>query len=317
MRKPMFALIVLAIALFGTQCWAQENFCTGKLNCHEFSPNSTSFTYNNFGDGSSLTVQFVTVITTFHLAVAESHPLQTTIQSELDPNDFPSPSQTICVPPFDTGKCNQYDFTGDAGGGTHGVPVRNTDYKGLITLILSYIYSGPAGDPAFGHAPDDSPTFVDILIGYSTLNPPSEDPTMDGLGPGLSSVIALAKPLSETDTFCFVSPNDGDSFKVGQEIEVTFQLYSPAGGSCPIPITATPIRDKTAHLSLSTRDTNGNASFPPLTGKEEANKFHWDHKDGINEFDLSTVGLLPGPYTITVRGSKFSPKSVHITLTTP
>ncbi len=316
MRKPMFALLTLAFALFGTQCRAQGTGCVtdegGGVTC-PFSPATTTNTYT-FADRSTLTVQFVTVLTTFDLRVAESHPTEATIQSELDPNDFPSPSQTHCVPPFDIGECNQYDFTGNKTG-PHGVPVRNIDYKGLITLILSYFYNGPVGDPAFGHAPGDSTTFEDILTGYSTLNPPEVDPTMDGDTPGLSSVIALAKPLSETDTFCFVSPNEGDSFKVGQQIEVTFQLYSPAGGSCPIPITATPIRDKTAHLSLSARDTNGNPFFPALLDREEANKFHWENKDGINEFDLSTVGLAPGPYTITVRGSKFSAKSVHITLT--
>jgi len=35
----------------------------------------------------------------------------------------------------------------------------------------------------------------------------------------------------------------------------------------------------------------------------------------LNEFDLSTEGLAPGRYTITVFGSKFSPHSVDVTLT--
>ncbi len=54
--------------------------------------------------------------------------------------------------------------------------------------------------------------------------------------------------------------------------------------------------------------------IPVLRDKEEANKFHWDNKSGLNELDLSTVGLAPGHYTITVYSSKSSPHSVDIVL---
>jgi len=310
MRKTMFALLALAIALFGTQCWAAT--CTpsgeGGLSCtNTFSPTVTTNTYDFSATGDGvLTVQFVTVLTTFTLTATVNHTID-----PFDPNEFPA--GTVAVT-YCNGKMDQYDFTGSAGG-PNGVPVRGTDYQGLINILLTYFTcSGENYTPAFAHAPGDITTFIEDILTFYSSAPTSEDPTMDGDTPGLSSLAAAKEPLVETDTFCFVSPTEGQTFSGAQVpvIEVTFQLS--AGGSCPI--TGQPIRDKTAHFSIAMTDSFGNfLSRPALLDREEANKFHWDNKDGINEFDLSTVGLAPGPYTITVRGSKFSAKSVHITLT--
>jgi len=271
-----------------------------------FSPTDTTGTYEFFGNGR-LIVQFNTVLTTFTLTATVNHTID-----PLDPNEFPA--GTVCVA-YTTNQCDQYDFTGNAGG-PNGVPVKGTDYKGLINLTLSYLTFQDILDPAFGHAPGDSTTITeDILTGYSS-SPTVGDPTMDGSTPGLSSVVALNVPLSQVgDTFCLVSPTPGQTFSAAQVkvIEVTFQLFMFSGGSC----TGTPLRDKTARFSLSMTDAFGNfLSFPALLDKEEANKFHWDNKDGLNEFDLSTVGLAPGKYTITLFSSKFSPpQSVDITIT--
>ena len=310
MRKPMFALLALAISLLGTQCWAQETGGCGTLteggsvSC-TFSPTTTTNTYE-FGNNGRLTVKFVTVLTTFTLTVTVDHTIDA-----LDPNEFPV--GTVCVPyAFNGSQCDEYDFTGNAGG-PNGVPVKGTDYKGLIALELSYLTFQTVLSPAFGHAPGDNATAVyseDILTAYSS-SPTVSDPTMDGTLPGLSSVAAFNKPLIENDTFCFVSPTKGQIFTAGQEavIEVTFQLFSGACNS------GTPIRDKTARFSLSMTDSSGNfMSFPVLQDKEEANKFHWDNKSGLNELDLSTVGLAPGHYTINVYSSKSSPRSVDIVL---
>lgn len=301
MFRRIFALLALAFALFGTQCWAQCVETEGLSCTNTFSPGTTTGTYNFFGDGT-LTVQFETVLTTFSLTVTVNHTID-----PIDPNEFPA--GTVCVAYESNGnRCAQYDFTG-ASGGPNGVPVRNVDYKGLITLTLSYLTNQTVHDPAFGHAPGDITTFTEnILVGYSSS--PFSDPTMAGKTPSLSSVVALDEPLTESDTFCFVSPQPNQIVTVGQELDVTFQLFSGAGGPCPN--SGTPIRDKTAVFSLSTTDPNtGNSVFPPLVDKEEGNKFHWDHKDGVNEFDLSTVGLTPGTrYTITVFSSKFSPQTI-------
>jgi hypothetical protein len=312
----MFALLALAISLFGTQCWAatcSNDSTEGVVSCtNTFSPTDTTGTYEFFGNGR-LIVQFNTVLTTFTLTVTVNHTID-----PLDPNEFPA--GTVCVP-YTTGQCDQYDFTGNAGG-PNGVPVKGTDYKGLITLTLSYLTFQTIHDPAFGHAPGDSTTITeDILTGYSSspsvslLLLSAGDPTMDGLTPGLSSVVALDEPLSQVgDTFCLVSPAKNQTFSAAQVkvIEVIFQLFMFSGGSC----TGTPLRDKTARFSLSTIDaTTGNVVFPPLVDKEEANKFHWDNKNGLNEFDLSTVGLAPGNYTITLFSGKFSPQTVDITIT--
>jgi hypothetical protein len=309
MRRPILALIALGVSLFGPQCWAQN--CGGELlpPCppteitNTFSPGTTTNTYE-FGNDGRLVVKFDTVLTTFTLTVTVNHTIDA-----IDPNEFPE--GTACVPyEFNGSQCDQYDFTGSAGG-PHGVPVKNTDYKGLISLTLSYLTSQTVHDPAFGHAPGDTTTFTeDILTSYSS-SPVVSDPTMGGTTPGLSSVVALDQPLTENDTFCLVSPQENQTFSVGQEIELNFRLF--AGGPCS-DNPGTPIRDKTARFSISTTDTSGNVFFPRLRNKEKGNKFHFDRKDGENEFDVSTHRLLPGQYTITIYGSTFSPQSVDINL---
>ena len=309
MFKRIFAFLVLAFALFGTQCWAatciSESAAPSCTNM--FSPTDTTGTYEFVGDGK-LIVKFGTVLTTFNLTVTVDHTID-----PLDPNVFPA--STVCVKYVSNGgQCDEYDFTGNKSG-PNGVPVKNIDYKGLITLSLEYSSFPTANTPAFGHAPGDNATAVyseDILTSYST-SPVVSDPTMGGKLPGLSSVVALDEPLTENDIYCWVSPPiEGQTYTVGQEIEVSFRLF-PSGTCLANP--GTPIRDKTARLSLSTTDTNGNVVFPPRLDKEEGNKFHWDNKNGVNEFDLSTEGLQPGTYTITVFSSKFSPQSRDVTLT--
>ncbi len=310
MSKRTIILLALAISLFGTRCWAQTA-CGGidQPPCplsitNTFSPGVTTNTYDFSGTGDGrLTVTFVTVLTTFTLTATVNHTID-----QFDPNEFPA--GTVAVT-YCNGKQDQYDFTGNAGG-PNGVPVKGTDYQGLIDVLLSYFTCQVENyTPAFAHAPGDITTFTeDILAFYSSI-PFRGDPTMDGTLPGLSSLAAAREPLIETDTFCFVSPTDGQTFSAAQVkvIEVAFQLS--AGGSCPI--TGQPIRDKTAHFSIAMTDSSGNfLSRPVLRDKEEGNKFHWDNKNGLNEFDLSTVGLAPGNYTITLRSTKFSPQNVDI-----
>lgn len=153
MCKRMFAIFALAFGMFGTQCWAAT--CSppeeGVSCTNTFSPTNTTNTYEFFGDGR-LTVQFDTVLTTFDLTVTINHTI-----FPLDPTEFPA--GTVCVKyAFNGGQCDQYDFTGTSGG-PNGVPVKNTDYKGLITLTLSYVNSSDftVHTPAFGHARATSP----------------------------------------------------------------------------------------------------------------------------------------------------------------
>lgn len=305
MRKPMFALLALAISLFGTQCWAST--CSPSVegvSCtNTFSSGTTTgtFDFSNSGDGI-LIVQFDTVLTTFDLTVTFTHTID-----PLDPNEFPT--GTVCVTyEFNGSQCDQYDFTGSAGG-PNGVPVRNTDYKGLIMLTLSYFTNQTVHNPAFGHAPGDITTFTeDILTSYSTstICGASCDPTMSGTTPGLSSVVALDEPLTDNgnDTFCSLTltPTNNPSGQKSQ-MEVTLKIVS--GSNC----NGTGLRDKTARLSVSTIDGSGNVIFPALKNVE-GNKFHWDNKNGLNEYDISTDGLVSGQtYNVTVFSSKISPQS--------
>jgi hypothetical protein len=320
MRKSIFALLALAISLFGTQCWAQ---CGGELQppcppsiTKTFSPGITTNTYDFSGTGNGvLTVHFVTVLTMFDLTVTVNP-----ATLPFDPNEFPA--GTVAVT-YCNGQKDQYDFSGTAvSGGFNGVPVKGKDYQGLIDILLSYFTCQAENyTPAFAHAPGDSTTFTEDILSFYSSTPTCSsaelcDPTMGGKTPGLSTLAAAREALIETDTFCFVSPTEGQTFSAEEveEIEVAFQLSAGAGGSCPI--TGQPIRDKTARFSIAMTDSNGNfLSRPVLRDKEEGNKFHWDNKNGLNEFDLSTEGLTPGHYTITLRSTKFSAQNVDIVIT--
>ena len=309
MRKLIFAFFLLAISLLGTQCWAQEPvpcFSNSGIIC-TFSPAQPTNTYV-FGDGSLLVVQFDTVLTTFTLEVDVSHPSN---PLPFDLKEFPA--NTVCVQYFTNAPnvCDQYDFFGSSGG-PNGVPVKNTDYKGLITLTLSYDANQTVHNPAFGHAPGDfaTATFTeDILTSYSVQGLP--DPTMGGKLPDLSSVVAFDEPFTGPATFCSltVNPTNNSSEQKPQE-EVTLKIASTSGGCSPgVP----GIRDKTARLSVSTRDNDGNVVFPPLNNVE-GNKFHWASKPGLNEYDISTDTLTSGQtYTVTVFSSKISPQSTTFT----
>jgi len=310
MFKRIFGFLALAFAFFGTESWACDGPCPPAPSItNTFSPTVTKGTYDfsATGDGK-LTVQFDAILTTFTLTVTVNHTIDA-----LDPNVFPAGTVPVT---YANGQTDQYDFTGSASG-PNGVPRKGVDYRFLITLLLEYFTFQTTHTPAFLHAPGDNigpppPIYTENFIEVFSTSP-IFDPTMGGTLPGISSVAAFDEPLSETDTFCWMSPTPPNTtFTVGQEIEVSFQLFS--SGSCSNN-TGTPLRDKTARLSLSTTDTNGNVVFPRRLDKEEGNKFHWDNKDGVNEFDLSTEGLQPGSYRITVFSSKFSPQSRDITLT--
>src|SRR5260370_873847 len=157
MSRPMLALLALAISLFGTQCWASTCSPTpvitspsltspsasvaGPSCTNTFSPTDTTGTFDFSGTGDGvLTLKFVTVLTTFTLTATVNHTID-----PFDPNEFPAGTVAIT---YCNGKQDQYDFTGNAGG-PNGVPVRNTDYKGLITLELTNFTNQMIHNPAF------------------------------------------------------------------------------------------------------------------------------------------------------------------------
>src|SRR5260370_6515692 len=121
---------------------------------------------------------------------------------------------------------------------------------------------------------------------------------MSGQTPGPSSVVALDEPLTSSNTACHLTlTSTKNPSEKKPEIEVA--LKEVGGSDCG----ATGLRDKTASLSVSTSDINGNESFPALKNAE-GNKFHWDNKNGLNEYDISTEGLADGTYTATAFSSK-------------
>jgi hypothetical protein len=249
------------------------------------------------------------VLTTFTLDVTVSHPMN---PLPLDTKEFPANTMCVQYPSNAPNFCDQYDFTGSSTG-PNGVPVKNKDYKGLITLTLTYNTSPTfiIHNPAFGHAPGDIITFTeDILTIYS--EPFITDPTMGGKIPGLSSVVALDEPLTESDSGCLTLTPTNNPSEQKPQVEVALKV---ASGLNNLPCTGTGIRDKTARLSVALTDpsTGDFISFPPLKNVE-GNKFHWDSKNGLNEYDISTEGLPDGRYTVTVFSSKFSPQSASFCL---
>ena len=307
MCKRVSVFLALAFALFGTRCWASigPQTCTPSESqgcTNTFSPGVTEGVYDFTGTGDGkLTVHFVTVLMTFNLTVTFNHTID-----PLDPHVFPE--GTVCTR-YSTNvgnRCDQYDFTGNAGG-PHGVPVKDTDYRGLITLTLDYFAFQTAQSPAFGHAPGDITTFTkEILTAY--FQRAFSDPVKIGKVPGLSSVVSLDEPLDGSHCFQFVSPTFNQPFTVGQEIEVEFRLFASAACS------GKPIRDRDARLTVALTDSNGNfVSLAPVRN-EEGKKFRFDPEDGVNVRELDTEGLAPGSYTITVFSDEFSPHSVSFVL---
>jgi len=317
----VLALLAFAFLVLVTPSWAQQS-CIGSgdgspQTCNiTFSPGNTTgtFDFSATGDGV-ITFQFDTVLTTFELIVSANEVASIT---NLDPTEFPT--GTVCIT-YTKGVCVRYDVSGNAGG-PNGVPVKDVDYKGLISLTLNYNSFQTVHIPAFGHAPGDNATDVfseDILTFYvdpfacpSTTE--SCDPGMGGKTPGISSLAALDKPFAnggQGDTVC---SNPGltavpQASASGQNpiVEVSFKLVASNCSSDP------PLRDKTATLSVGTL-VNGNVVPTTLVNGGAANKFHFDNKTGLNIQDINTNGLPSGTYYVTVISTLFSPVTTTFTI---
>ena len=291
----VLALVLMAGPSFAATCATDGNSCSNLVT-----PTDTTaiFDFTSAGDGY-LVVQFDTVLDPagFTLTVTTS-----AFTDTLDPTEFPA--GTVCVPYFGNGnQCVQYNITGSAGG-PNGVPVKNTDYKGLISVTLSYFINGfVVHTPAFGHAAGDGTVVtVNILDAYSDAPFCTEcDPTMHGKIPTPSSLIALDEPSTTTNTACPLSLST-TNVSSGQKPQVEVTLKEVSGSDC----SAKGLRDKTASLSVSVLDSSGNFSSFPALRNVEGNKFHWDGKNLLNEYDISTDGLADGTYTVTVFSNQVS-----------
>jgi hypothetical protein len=323
MRKPFIALFALAISLFGTQCWAASSAnCSpgdGFIAC-QFTPGATGFSSAtfDFGVDGVLNVQFEKVLTAFELDVTANEVASIT---NLDSNEFPA--GTVCIPySGNGGKCVHYDFSGNViGGGPDNTPVRGINYTGLIALTLNYNSFYSVHIPAFGHAPGANATAIfseDILTFY--VDPDAlpctncGDPGMGGKTPGISPFAALDKPFANSaqgDVVCFpgVSAVPQNSTSGHNPIvEVSFKLVASNCNTDP------PLRDKTATLSVGTKDLNNNVVPTTLVNGGAANKFHFDNKNGVNVQDINTNGLPSGTYYVTVISSLFSPVTTTFTI---
>jgi len=319
----VLALFALAFLVLVTPSWAQINcggdFPTPCSITNSFSPGTTSGTFDfSQGGYGIITLKFDTVLTSFTLTA--------TLDATIDPipvsEEFPA--GTSCVQYATTGNpCVQYDFTGTAlSGGPNGVPVKGVDYMGLITVTLNFNNSSAIQIPAFGHAPGDNNTAVyseNILTVYVDPSAPAcanngcEDPGMGGKTPGISSFTALNIPFSASlpsggDSVCSLNAVSQNTTAGNNPIvEVSFKLVA---SDCT---NGAPLRDKTATLSVATL-VNGNVVFTTLVNGGDANKFHFDNKNGVNVQDINTNGLAPGTYYVTVISQDFTPITTTFTV---
>jgi hypothetical protein len=312
MRIRFLVFLVSALALFVAPSWAATCGPTDSTVCTvTVSPADTTavFDFSQGGNGR-LVVQFDTVLTTFMLTVTVRHTL-----NPIDPDDFPS--GTVCIQ-YTNGMCAQYEFsaTGTTGNGPDGDPVKGIDFKGLITLTLNYDSFQTVHIPAFGHAPglNASAEYTDdILTSYVDNDAPSCtncDPAMGGKTPGISPFAALDVPFDPSipDGNIVCSPGVTavpQTSTSGQNpiFEVSFKLVA-SGGNCS---TGPFLRDKTATLTVASLGTDGNLNFTNLINNGDANKFHFDNKNGTNVQDINTKGLSSGTYYVTVISTQFSP----------
>ena len=321
-RTILLVLVLLFLcAVPGTQ--AQTTSCTppedseNPFSCSitytPTGPNTGVFDFSGSGDGI-LSIQFDTVLTTFTLKVTANEVASIT---NIDQTQLPG---ATCINYYGNSgnQCVRYDVSGDVGG-PNGTPVRGTDYKGLITLLLNYNSFETIDIPVFGHDPELDPNFDEnILTSYVDENAPGctncEGPAMGGKTPGISSFAALTQPFAngaQSLTVCpFVTATPQSSASGNNPlIEVSFKLVA-FNGSC----SAGPfLRDKTASLSVSL-DTPGNLTFAHLVNGGDANKFHFDNKNGVNVQDINTNGLPSGTYLVTVSSSLFSPVTTTFTI---
>jgi hypothetical protein len=136
---------------------------------------------------------------------------------------------------------------------------------------------------------------------------------MGGRTPGISPFAPLDKPFAPpvpTDGYIVCGPPGltvvPQTSTSGQNpiFEVSFQLAASEAQCSTGPF----LRDKTATLSVATKDVNGNFTITNLINGGDSNKFHFDNKTGFNIQDINTNGLATGvTYYVTVSSTQFSP----------
>jgi hypothetical protein len=308
---------------------SQSQTCSPPVG-QEGSPFSCSITFSPGTAGTStgvfdfstqqdgiITFQFDTVLTTFTLTVSANE--VTSVQ--IDPDS--EVAGATCITYFRSNNtsnhdCVRYDVAGSGGAGLDGLPLRGTDYRGLINTTLKYESFEQIQMPVFGHAPGDTnqifseniiTSYVDENAPPSTPNP---DPAMGGKTPGLSSLAALTQPFANGASGLFVcqyltaTPQKSTSGN-NPIVEVTFRLATTQA-NC---ITGPYLRDKTASLTVA---TSPGLAFVNLVNDGDSNKFHFDNKSGANIQDINTNKLPSGTYFVTVISEQFSPVTTTFTI---
>ncbi len=320
MCKRLFGFLIIALVFTCGRSWANagslapvdstsvaiETECPGFCITQVYTPGDNVSRLFDYGT-DRLEVKFHRVKNTFSLTFNRHAITTTEFNARLDSTVFPEGSTCYKYDSSPT-MCVVYD-------GVAPLPKKGVDYLGPVTWTLVYHSSDLTGEPAFAHAKGPSCTeptppckyTENILQFYSTFpETPSDggdDPTMQGNSDGLSSVAAVREPGGNAN-YCNFKPAGG-TFHVGEEIDVEFRLTT--GPNC----TGTSIRNAIARLSLALITDPENPVIEPVRSDDNrGNRFQFDPEDQEYEFDLSTEGLAPGRYAITVISNKSSPKTV-------
>ena len=325
MRFRILSLL-FCIAVFPSLVRSQSQTCTPQnqsqspFSCSiTFSPGTTGvstgvFDFSAQEDGV-ITFQFDTVLTNFTLTVSANE--VTSVQ--VDQNS--EVAGATCINYFRTTgnhDCVRYDVAGNGGAGLDFLPLRGTDYRGLINVTLKYGSFVVIQMPVFGHAPGDTNQIFseNIITSYVDENAPSftpsDDPAMGGKTPGLSSFSALSQPFANGASGLFVCQNltatpQKSTSGNNPIVEVTFRLATTEANCNTGPY----LRDKTASLTVA---TSPGLAFVNLVNDGDSNKFHFDNKSGTNIQDINTNKLLSGTYFVTVISDQFSPVTTTFTI---
>ncbi len=297
---------------------------------HHFDRDHTSNLYDYGTD--TVRLSFVQVFTSFDLTFTRTDITPAAFEAELNPPPTEgggftraavSSSSTGPFPPGTTcwhyssenGFCTFYAATGNIVGHPGGLPQQGIDYAGKYTIKIAYFSQDTAQDPGIAHEHEGSPFYDEDMQPYffSPSATPGTDPAGAGQSNGFSKFAMINKPLVRNGNFCgFERPLNisGRTFEAGEPIEAEFRLTTgppPCGGNN--------IRDAIARLSLSLITPQGPVlitNIHSVDHKNTGNLFRFD--DGEYEFDLSTKGLKPGLYQLTVTSNSFKPQSVFFRL---
>jgi hypothetical protein len=273
---------------------------------------SPATTVNIFNFGSdSIKFNFLgSVLTGFDMYVTKTQVLCMDLSSQLQP--FFAVGTSGVQFSHEGGFCDTYTVA--KGGIGFPDPVPGTDFTGQIQVVMGYFPGNQAKDPGLAHAVGSSPTFTqNVILYFAPQFMPGTDDGDDGTVDGFSRFTPVNIPFTngQAGYFCGLfspAPPQGFAFSVGQNITVKFQLTT--GPNC----SGQNILNAVARLSL-VKSVGAGFVFQDVQSSGGANNLNYFREAGSTYiFNLSTTGLTPGSYVISISSDAAAPVSQPIQL---